>query len=131
MKEPFSFPVYDYPITGDEPLPNTSDSSDDSSQYLFKTFIVGGITPVPKPVESPSFISDMGTVLASPIKAVGGGISSAVEYVKGGLTSTIEGIKTTTRNTFLYIIGGVALIGIIGIVLLGAGSRFMGKVQGD
>jgi hypothetical protein len=123
-----TFPVYDYPITGDEPLPEV-----ESSEYLmnlFRTYDIGRITPAKPSVESAGFISDVGTVAAAPFKSLAGGISSAVEYVKGGISSAVEGVKGTVRNTFLYVIGGVALIGIIAIVLLGAGSRFMGKIEG-
>ena len=100
-----------YPGYYDDPEPEPT-----SSGSLFKTYVA--VKPVTDPVEKTGFISDMGNMFASPFKSVYSGIGNAVENVKG-----------TVRNSFLYLVGGILLIGVLTLVLIGAASKFTGRIQ--
>lgn len=106
-------PGYTYEYNAPEP-------NVDSSWSMFRSYLVSPPKPVPvrTPDESGGFLSDVGAVISAPFKSLAGGISSGIDSIKG-----------TVRNTFLYLVGGILLIGILGIVLLGAGTRFMGKIE--
>ncbi len=99
------FSSFDYVVN-----PPVQDKPENS---LFQTYNVVPTTPSLYPS-----LSDVGDALAFPFKAASGAAKTVVSTVTG-----------TVRNTYLYLVGGIVIIGILGIVLLGAGTRFMGKVQ--
>lgn len=126
---------YDFPIVGNDELGAEllPQDSFEATNDVFKSY---NTVPVPKKTDSAdgSFLGDFTTAVGSgityPFKAAGGAASEIVGKAKDVVTSAIEGTKSTVRNAYLYLIGGVAIIGILAIVLLGAGSRVMSKVEG-
>lgn len=93
----------------------------DASPDLWKDYF--NVKPVPVESEKGSFIEDFSDALwkgiSFPFKATGDAVGGAIDTV-----------KSTVKNTWVYLVGGIALIGIIAIVLLGASSRFMSKIEG-
>lgn len=49
-------------------------------------------------------------------------VASVPSQVVGKVTSTV-------RNTYLYLIGGIVVVGILAIFVLGAGTKFAGTIQ--
>jgi hypothetical protein len=72
------------------------------------------------------FIGSVGTMFAYGAE----GAIKAVKYPFEKVGQVYEDVKNTTKSVFLYLIGGVAIVGILAIVLMGAGARFMAKVEG-
>lgn len=62
------------------------------------------------------------------------GVGSAVKTTGGAVADTFSGaanfVTSKVRNTYLYLVGGVLLIGIVGILVFGAGTRFLSKMEG-
>jgi hypothetical protein len=130
-----TFPSYDFPLWGNTPESTESGGAvtgnidmpfgenyfgtGDSSGDKEKTYSV---------IPNPPF--NLSTVAAD----FTGGIGKVLEVPVEGTKTFFGGLwdKATSgiRNTYFYLIGGVALIGIIAIVALGAGTRFMGKMEG-
>jgi hypothetical protein len=133
-----TFPSYDFPLWGNTPdstesggaeiLPGNIDmpfgenyfGTGDSSGDKFQSNNV-----IPQPAftlgtVANDFIGGTKTIISKPITAATGFFSGIVDSVKG-----------TVRNTYFYLIGGIAIVGILAIVLLGASSRFMGKMEGN
>ena len=67
--------------------------------------------------QNPDFT--IGTVFKDVASGIGSVVSAPIDYV-----------KSTVMNTWFYLVGGVALIGIIAIVVLGASSRVMARMEG-
>jgi len=85
-------------------------------------FVTKSVTPG----EGADFIGSIGSMFKY-------GAEGAIEAVKlpfQAVGKAYEEVKSTTRNVFLYLIGGTAIVGILAIVLLGAGTRFMAKIEG-
>ena len=84
----------------------------------------GLFSPVPTPSPDatyspyPSF-SDFSELFTVPAKWAAGAISSGYEAVSG-----------TVKTTYLYLVGGVVLIGIVAIVGLGVAAKVMNKIEG-
>jgi hypothetical protein len=76
--------------------------------------------------EGSDFIGSIGTMFAYGAE----GAIKAVKFPFEKVGEAYEDVKNTTKNIFLYLIGGVAIVGILAIVLMGAGARFMAKVEG-
>jgi len=132
-----TFPSYDFPLWGNTPestesggaeLPGNIDmpfgedylGSGVSADSNFKTYSV---------VPAPAFT--LGVVASDFVGGTGAIISKPVEAVKGALSGMVDSVKSTVRNTYFYLIGGIAIVGILAIVVLGAGSLFMGKMEGN
>lgn len=62
------------------------------------------------------------------------GVGSAVQTTGGAVADTFSGaasfVTTKVRNTYLYLVGGIMIIGIVAILVLGAGSKFLSKMEG-
>lgn len=71
---------------------------------------------LPPPEKFPS-VADIGSALTD----FGGVLKSAVSYPVTAVTGTV-------RNAYLYLIGGIVVIGILAIFVLGAGTKFAGKI---
>jgi hypothetical protein len=131
-----TFPSYDFPLWGNTPESTESGGATggnidmpfgenyfgngDSSGDIFRTQNVVPVPPFTPEVLLSDFSGGVKKVVAAPVNAVSGFISGAVDSV-----------KSTVRNTYFYLIGGVALIAILAIVVLGASSRFMGRMEGN
>jgi hypothetical protein len=130
-----TFPSYDFPlwdttpemtesggaVTGniDMPFGENYFGTDDSSGDKAKTYSVVPSPPFSLSTVANDFTGGIGKVLAVPVQGT--------KSFFGGLwDKATSGI----RNTYFYLIGGVALIGIIMILALGASSRFMGRLEG-
>jgi hypothetical protein len=76
--------------------------------------------------EGSDFFGSIGTMF----KYGAEGALEAAKYPFLKVEEVYEDVKNTTKSVFLYLIGGVAIVGILAIVLMGAGARFMAKVEG-
>jgi hypothetical protein len=85
---------------------------------FFKSF--NTIEP-PAPSETPSsdFFTDFKAMITSPVK-----------QAKESAGSWFDKLSSSIRNSWFYLVGGLVLIGVVMIVILGAGTRFMSKVEG-
>ena len=132
-----TFPSYDFPLWGNTPESTESGGAEsggnidmpfgenyfgtgDSSGDMFRT---NNTIPVPA--------FNLGIVASDFIGGAGSVASKPIEAVKGVFSGIVDSVKGTVRNTYFYLIGGVAIIGILAIVLLGASTRFMGKMEGN
>lgn len=104
-----------------EPAGTADNPSKDTASDLFQTY---SVQPVP-PEQYPS-LADVGDALALPFKVAAKAGSTVVDAGK----SAVGAVTGTIKNTYLYLVGGIALVGIIAIVVLGAGTKFLGKVEG-
>jgi len=89
------------------------DGNEDSSPSLFHTYNI-----VPDAVITLPTAKALGGIITAPFRAVAGAATSVVDYG-----------KSTVRNTYLYLIGGIVIVGILAVFVLGAGTKFMGTVQ--
>ena len=106
------FAAIDFVYSDTSPIPPSADGS----PGLFQFIDLKNVAPV-DPSVYPS-LPNVGGIVTAPFKAIAGGISSVSNYVSG-----------TVRNTYLYLIGGIVIIGILAVVVLGAGTKFLGKVE--
>ena len=90
----------------------TSPTVLDPETGLFKTYIADN-APFTVGTVATDLVAGAKAAAMVPINAVG---------------SAIDSVKTTARNTFLYLVGGAALLGILALLLMGSASRFAGKV---
>ena len=105
-----TFPDVDFPMTVSSPPPVMEPGG---------LFVSHNPYIPPAAENSTDFIGDFGTMLASPFVAI-----------KDTASGVVESVTSTVRNMYFYLIGGVAIIGILAIILLGASSRFMGRMDG-
>ena len=84
---------------------------------LFKPVDLAYVAPVDTSLY-PSF-GTIGEIVSAPFKAVAGGVSSVTNYIGGAV-----------KNTYLYLIGGLVIVGVLAVVVLGAGTKFLGKAEG-
>ena len=61
---------------------------------------------------------------------VSSGVVSAGKEIISVPGKIVDSVKSTVRNTYLYLVGGIVLIGIVAIVVLGVGSRFVKQIEG-
>jgi hypothetical protein len=132
-----TFPSYDFPLWGNTPESTESGGAalsgnidmpfgenyfgtGDSSGEIFKTSSVIPPPPFTLGIVANDFIGGAGAIVSKPVEAA-----------KGFISGIVDSAKSTVRNTYFYLIGGIAIVGILAIVLLGASSRFMGKMEGN
>jgi hypothetical protein len=129
-----TFPSYDFPLWGNTPestsigtapiegsedMPFGENYGGMGAKEIFKTKNVIPVPPFTIGTVATDFAGGVTSAVAVPVKAV-----------KDTLSSVYSSVSGTIRNTFLYGIGGIVILGILAIVLLGAGTKFAGKVQG-
>lgn len=108
-----TFPDVDFPMSdaGLFGSYNTVDFPQTPKPQVVLTDVSGTGKVIPKSEDG--LLSDAWKVITSPFKAV-----------KDAAVDVAEGAATKVRNMYLYLIGGIALIGIIAIIVLGSASRF-------
>jgi hypothetical protein len=122
-----SFPSYDYPLWGNTPESAGVSSSPNAEGN--QDFPYGGVYGGAA-LLTPGANATAGTGTAAPPFTLGvvfDDLTSGVKSTVGGAYNAVTG---TVKSVYWNLIGGVAIIGIIMIVVLGTGSRFMNKLEG-
>ena len=132
-----TFPSYDFPLWGNTPESTESGGAEptgnidmpfgenyygtgDSSGDKFQTNNV---------IPQPAFT--LGTVANDFIGGTKAIVSKPITAATGFFSGMFDKLTSGVRNTYFYLIGGIAIVGILAIVVLGASSRFMGKMEGN
>jgi len=94
-------------------------------------------SPSGEPNASPPKDETAGTAKPDPpftlgvvVEDIGAGVKKAGGAVTGAVGGAFSAVTGSIKGAYWSLIGGVAIIGIIAIVALGASSRFMGKMEG-
>jgi hypothetical protein len=122
-----SFPSYDYPLLGNTPESAGLSGSEDFP-YGADYGGAAALTPAANATAGsakPAPAFTLGVVfddLSAGAKKAGGAVTGAI----GGAYNTVAG---SVKGVYWNLIGGVAIIGIIAIVVLGMSGRFMRQME--
>lgn len=110
-----TFPDYDYPwIGGTDAAQAEAQAQIDASAGTSK----------PAPDLTPGVVfNDLTEGVTSTVKGAGGAVADTFNGI-------VSGVKSTVRNTYFYLVGGIALIAILAILVMGIGTRFMARMEG-
>lgn len=110
-----TFPDYDYPWQG----------GTDAAQAEAQAQIDASAgTQNPAPELTPGVVfNDLTEGVKTTAKGAGGAIADT-------FSGAVNAVKSTVRNTYFYLVGGIAIIAILAILIMGMGARFMRTMEG-
>jgi len=116
-----SFPSYDYPLWGNTPESAGLSSSEDfpyGAEY-------GGAAAL-----TPKANATAGSAKPAPPFTLGVVFDDLTTGVKSTVGGAYNAVAGTVKGVYWNLIGGVAIIGILAIIVLGVSGRFMRQMEG-